>query len=189
MSALRATPPRQGNSWGRSWAVRRSMGQEHAPVAGGGVTEVGWSASGEHVLVISASGRGVLDATTGAWVGRDRGTDFGDWFDPFRLIAAGTGPCEGEQITMAGLAGGGLAALAHDGWSLEIVYPDWPMADIILCAPGLSILHEPGRPGRHLSSCRRIARTLELRAAGFSPTGDSIVVAAGDGVTIFRRSS
>ncbi len=160
---------------------------EVVTLAVGGLTEVGWSASGGHLLVVSSSGRGLLDASTGTWTARDRDTSFEDWFDASHVTALGIGPFGGERINVAGLAGGGLASQTRDGWSIEVLHPDWPFADVVLCPPGCSVLYEVSQPGKHLPGCRRIKRNLELRAAGFAPTGTSLAVADGSGVTLFRR--
>lgn len=158
-------------------------------VAVGGLTEVGWCADGRHLLVLSSSGRGVLDTANGAWVARDRRTDFASWFDATRLRAHSIGAHSGEPVSVSGLAGGGLAAQSQDGWSIEVVHPDWPYADVILGRPGCAVLYEVAQAGKHVPGCRQIARVLELRAAGFSPTGETVVVADGGEVRIFRRGT
>src|SRR5262249_37257854 len=88
----------------------------------GGVTAVGVGPRSDLLLVVSWSGRGVFDCVTGERVARDPaapqdGTE--NWQDDFELEAQGIGPLEGQRIRTAGLFGGGLPRLTHDGWIVE----------------------------------------------------------------------
>ena len=152
----------------------------------GGLTEVGWSRDGAHLLVLSSSGRGVIAPATGEVLARDRRLESGD-FDLEHVEAVAMRPIEDALVSVAGLSGGGLALMTADGWSLEIHAPRWPFHDVILAKAGSSLLFELSQPGRHLAGCRRVARCLEFRAAGFAPGGRHFVVATSDGLQLFWR--
>jgi hypothetical protein len=82
----------------------------------GGLTSVGLSADGVHLLVVSWQGRGVLDLRSGERVARDAALDF----EPDGTIVVGIGPLVGEQVRVAGLWGGELPRATPDGWRVEM---------------------------------------------------------------------
>ena len=147
----------------------------------GGLTEVGFGNDTELLLVVSHNGRGLFDCKTGELISRDSEPD-GLWHQPLRLLAAGIGSLAGQQVRLAGLLGGGLLKAASDGWSLELVYPDWPDGSLILQPPGASVFLERGSAG-----CLKIADVEELRAFGFSSSGRTFVVAESHTLRIFGR--
>ena len=100
----------------------------------GGLTEIGFSKQSEMLLVVSSSGRGVIDCALGKKVARDDEPD-GAWYVPRELLCDGIGSIEGEEIQIAGLHGGGLPTINGEGESLEVVAPEWPKSDLIFCAP------------------------------------------------------
>lgn len=102
-------------------------------MAVGGLRAVGFDRNSELLLVVSASGRSVVDCRTGEKVARDTG-DY--WEDEQLLEAEGIGPLAGKTLRVAGLAGGGLPLHTADGWSIELAAPDWPNTDILLLEPG-----------------------------------------------------
>jgi hypothetical protein len=83
----------------------------------------------------------------------------------------------GERIPIAGFWGGQLPDVSEDGWRLERVTVD-----------GLErvVLHSPEPDAGDLA---RIAddRVVELRAAGFLPSGRTIVVATTADITFISR--
>ena len=142
------------------------------PIHIGGVTAVGFGAGTELLLVLTHSGLGVVDATTGVTVSRDvEPSEVYSHRCP--LYAAGIGPLAGERVPLAGLWGGGLRTVAEDGWVVHRISPDWPMDCVVLCAPEYPELDEP-------SKVFMIAKDLvpSIRAYGFSDSGGSLVVAS-----------
>jgi hypothetical protein len=139
-----------------------------ADLAIGGLTEIGFAAP-RLMLVVSHQGRAVLDCATRARIARDR-QETGDWFDASRPAAAGIGPLAGQWVIVTGLAGGSLLATTADGWQATSA------ADgVKLLGPGGTglFVREPG----------------DIRAFGFSPSGDTFAVASPPSLVIFSRAT
>lgn len=145
-----------------------------------GVTAVGFAPRTDLLLVLSHSGRGVLDPVTGDVLARSDDTDFED--DPYPVSAPGIGPLEGQRIAVAGLWGGGLPAFTPDGWWVSVVAPDWPDEGVVLVPPGRAgpvggpdRLAARGRgrlragPGRRVLGHRPDARGRDHPAARLDP--------------------
>jgi len=132
---------------------------------------------------MSADGLGVFDCSTGARVARDRDGDFE--FDAGNLLVSGIGPLGGQRVRTAGLAGGGLAASTHDGWSVERHPFAFPDAELFIAPPGQSMLWT--QQGKEVRLCKLGGFVTELRAYGFSPTGRSFVIATSSDVMTFTR--
>lgn len=150
-------------------------------LAVGGLYGIGFSRSSDLLLVLSASGRGVIDPSIGAVVARDDEAN-GSWFNGQLLLCSGIGPIADEAIQLAGLHGGGLPTQTAYGESLEVVSPNWPVHDLVFCAKHGSALTE-----RFQSTCVRIASD-HLRAYGFSWSGETFVYATGSDVHLYARA-
>jgi hypothetical protein len=148
------------------------------------ITEVGYAPDTDFLLAVTSTGRGLFDCISGQQVARDRTSpdEGGSWYDDTGLLALGIGPVEQRFIRIAGLHGGGLPRGARDGWSLELVAPDWPLQSLIIQPPGRSVLIE-----RFADGCTKIEQDYEIRAFGFSDTGRSFVVASSRTLTIYSR--
>lgn len=146
----------------------------------GGLTDIGFSKNADLLLVLSSSGRGVIDPMIGAVVARDEETD-GDWLNERLLTCDGIGPLVGEAVQLSGLSGGGLPRGSGRGESLEVVGPNWPLGDLIFCSNFGSALIE-----RFQSTCLRVASD-HIRAFGFSWSGNSFVYATGSDVHVYVR--
>ena len=146
----------------------------------GGLTSVGFSDDGSHLLVTSSQGRGVYDCATGVRVARDPTPDAGHHADP--LLWDGIGPIAGRVVHTAGLWGGGLHAAAPDGWRVDVVWPDWPEATVLVESPGASWSAEPSR-----GDVFRLPNFESPRAAGFSVSGGTLVIAESHTLTIYSR--
>lgn len=146
----------------------------------GGLTDIGFSKNSDLLLVLSSSGRGVIDPTLGAVVARNDEAD-GDWLDERLLLCDGIGPLAGEKIQLAGLNGGGLPRGSGRGESLEVVSPNWPLGDLIFCSNFGSALIE-----RFQSTCLRVASD-HIRAYGFSWSGNAFAYATGSDIYVFAR--
>lgn len=87
------------------------------------------------------------------------------------------------MIRLAGLMGGGLPNLTQDGWSLELVWHDWPDNCLVLEEPDKSVYND-------LKYGYKIAdsKPCEYRAHGFSETGLSFVFATSCSLYIFSRT-
>ncbi|WP_190129891.1 hypothetical protein [Streptomyces mashuensis] len=155
----------------------------------GGLTGIGFAthpASGRDlVLTVSHAGRGLFDAVTGERIARDRDSDEDvETTADGVLSCRGLGPVEGVRVPVAGLYGGGLHRTAGDGWTVEVVAPDWPHHRVLLCCDG-------GMPHRnaHGEGWWHVfhASWSELRAAGFSQSGQTFAVATSSDLSLWTR--
>lgn len=150
----------------------------------GGLTDVGFGRGTDLLLVISSQGRGVFDCVTGVRVARDY--DEGDWQDILVLEAEGIGPLAHSQVRTAGLHGGGLSLCTRDGWTAEDFVLDWPDHTLLLVQPGSWAYGDAfGKPAEFT----KVAVESETRAWGFSPTGESLILATSSDLTIWNRTT
>ncbi|MFE5397504.1 hypothetical protein ACFQ9U_23475 [Streptomyces sp. NPDC056568] len=137
------------------------------------------------VMVVSSDGHGLFDAVTGERIARDRDPD-PDTSTPDahpELSCPGLGPVGGTQVRIAGLFGGGLHRTTPDGWSLDVVSPEWPHDRVILSAAGGTRGGPAGETWWHVFH----SAYSELRTAGFSPSGRTLAVATSSDLTLWSR--
>ncbi|MER7837975.1 hypothetical protein ABTY98_19275 [Streptomyces sp. NPDC096040] len=160
----------------------------YAPV--GGLLGIGFAShpgTGQDlVMVVSHDGRGLFDAVTGEKIARDRDPapeDDSRDADP-ALWCPGFGPVAGSRVRIAGLFGGGLRTTSGDGWKLEVVAPAWPNERVLLSRDGGLPHSGPyGERWWHIFH----SNYSELRAAGFSPSGQTLAVATSSDVSLWTR--
>lgn len=156
-----------------------------AVIAVGGLLGAGFAAdpaTGRDLLLVgSHSGLGLFDTVTGERLARDDEDDFVGWPDGEDLSCPGIGPLAGTRVRMAGLLGGGLHRGAHDGWAVHVVSPGWPDDRVLLSADGNPYTGDRWWHVFH-------ADVTELRAAGFSPSGATLIAATSSDVTVWSRS-
>jgi hypothetical protein len=157
-------------------------------IAVGGLWGVGFAphpVSGHDLLmVVSDAGRGVFAPSTGAKVARDGDSDLKLCMPTGPdLSCPGVGPLAGRRIRIAGLFGGGLHATTGDGWAIHVVAPEWPNERILLSSDGDIYRGSVGTDWWHIVH----SDYSELRAAGFSPSGRTLVVATSSDVTLWHR--
>lgn len=158
----------------------------------GGLLGVGFASHPESgrdlVMVVSGDGHGLLDAVTGEKIARDRDPEpEPDDSTPDAvadLSCPGLGPITGTRVHIAGLFGGGLHTTTGDGWTLEAVTPAWPNHRVLLSTDG-GLPHS----GPHGERWWHIFHSTysELRAFGFSPSGETIAVATSSDVILWTR--
>jgi len=148
----------------------------------GGLLSVGFGRNTELILVTSSQGRGVFNATTGERVARDSVVDFPE--DPFNLEAAGIGPLNGQMIRMAGINGGGLPKVCSDGWQVERLAIHWPKEMVLLISPGSWVF---GASFGNKADLTKVMVDSEIRACGFSASGQSLVLAESSGLRLYTR--
>ena len=147
----------------------------------GSLRSIGFDKKSELLLVISSSGRGVINCQTAEKVARDYEENFDD---EIFLEAEGIGPLAGVVIRVAGIYGGGLPRFTRDGWSIENVTLDWAIQDILLLAPGSLLTGEKyGKP----FGFYKLFRDFEPITAGFSYTGKTLVIAVSSGIEVWGR--
>jgi hypothetical protein len=151
-------------------------------IAVGGLQHVGFASGRDLLLVLSSSGRGVIDCATGQRLARDDGEYYPDIGS---LEAEGIGPLAGETVHVTGIDGGGLTRGTKDGWGIELHPLSWPEEELFLCPPGQTMLWQPAGDQPGLLKLQPFPTTLV--AYGFSPTGRSLVIATSSDVEIFHR--
>lgn len=155
----------------------------------GGLLGIGFAVHPESgrdlVMVVSNDGHGLFDAVTGEKIARDRDPD-PDTDTPDAspdLTCPGLGPIAGTRVHIAGLFGGGLHSTTSDGWSLNVVSPEWPSDRVLLSANGDIYKDPPGEGWWHIFH----ANYSTFRAAGFSPSGRTLAVATSSDLTLWTR--
>lgn len=148
----------------------------------GGLVGIGFATHPESghdlVLAVSHSGHGLFDAVTGERIARDDDPDPEDALpdEASGLSCPGLGPVAGSRVRVAGLFGGGLRTATEDGWCLEVAGP--------VRSDDRVLLSRAGREGEwwiHDADC------AELRAAGFSPSGQTLAVATSSDLALWTR--
>ncbi|MFD4527613.1 hypothetical protein ACFWP7_27530 [Streptomyces sp. NPDC058470] len=138
------------------------------------------------VMAVSHDGHGLFDAVTGEKIARDRDPDPEDSTPDAvaDLTCPGLGPITGSRVRIAGLFGGGLHTTTADGWTLEVVTPAWPNDRVLLSGDG-GLPHS----GPHGEQWWHIFHSdySELRAVGFSPSGQTIAVATSSDISLWTR--
>lgn len=147
----------------------------------GGLTEVGFADGTDDLLVVSSQGRGIFDCLTGKRIARDPEEVFPNP-DESGLTAPGIGKHSSTIFRLAGLRGGGLAAFTHDGWGLDVIHLPWPIHVVFITSEYKGVTDGTGHV---MKLCNDEPCTY--RAAGFSPTGRSFVVATSGELTIYLR--
>lgn len=155
----------------RKQASTAPLPWHRVPIRIGGVTAVGFGVDTEQLLVLTHSGLGVVDCTTGVTLARKSGQD-SDVEDPHPIRIAGIGPLEAQIIPLAGLWGGGLRTMTPDGWVVHRAAPNWPAECSVLCPPEAPELEDTD------TSILLVKDVLpSIRAFGFSDSGQSMIVA------------
>jgi hypothetical protein len=137
------------------------------------------------VMVVSMDGHGLFDAATGEKIARNRNPDPDSSTpdDAPDLTCPGLGALEGTRVQIAGLFGGGLHSTSGDGWSLDVVAPEWPNERVLLSADGGIYRGEPGENWWHIFH----STYSTLRTAGFSPSGRTLAVATSSDLTLWAK--
>lgn len=160
---------------------KKPIGWSHITSIGvGGLISIGFSKIETNLLlVVSSSGRSLIDCKTGEKIERDYEEYEG--LDEWNLTCQGIGKLQNEIIIISGPNGGGLPQSNSAGESLEVVSPNWPEQDLVLCREYKCSLVDG-----HQSYCN-IIYTEHLRGFGFSWCGNYIVAACGSDFDIWQR--
>lgn len=124
---------------------------------------------------MSANGRGVFDGRTGERVARDYDDTY-RWLDEDGLVAEGIGPLEHTFVPVAGLSGGALVSETADGWRVVLRESGDDREVVLVSAAGAETL-----------VTREWDTGAELRAQGFSPSGNCLAVASSANVLLLTR--
>lgn len=111
---------------------KNPAGWQHvSSIAVGGLLSVGFSEIEPCLLVVSSQGRGLIDCETGEKIARDENPYEG--LSENTLTCRGIGKIESEKVKLCSSNGGGLPQLNSAGETLELVSPNWPEYDLVLC--------------------------------------------------------
>jgi hypothetical protein len=146
----------------------------------GGLLAAGFGLGGELVLVVSSTGRGVFDGRTGERLARVRETVDNTCYREEDGFAIGIGPLGGGRVAVDGLNHRCrvLARDTEDGWRL-VLRLEGGHECALLAAPSADPL--PRGPAIH------VAALEEARAAGFSRTGRTLLLAEPHTLHLFNR--
>ena len=148
----------------------------------GGLWHVGFGVDPHLLLVLSVAGRGVIDCVKQQTIARNED----DYYpDVGRLEAEGIGPLAGQRVRVAGNAGGGLPTTTSDSWGIQLHPLSWPEEELFLCPPGQDMLWQA--PGAPSSLIKLKPLPSSLVAFGFSPDGQSLIIATSSELEILRR--
>ncbi|MGB6300490.1 MAG: hypothetical protein WBF90_30555 [Rivularia sp. (in: cyanobacteria)] len=147
----------------------------------GGLCSVGFDRDTDNLLIVSHSGRGVVNCSTGEKIARD----YEQYYENKYLEAEGIGCLSGKIIRMAGLFGGGLPIYTEDDWCLELVTINFPEEMIFLVEPGSDLY---GMTYNQSDNFTKIEQQESIRAYGFSYTGQSFIIATTSDLIIYNRS-
>lgn len=157
----------------------------------GGLLGIGFAAHPDDgrdlVMVVSQDGHGLFDTVSGEKIARNRDPD-PDTSTPDAtpdLTCPGLGPITGTHVHIAGLFGGGLHQTTPDGWTLDVVAPEWPNDRVLLSAGGDIYKDPPGQGWWHVFH----SDYSTFRAAGFSPSGLTLAVATSSDLTLWTRQT
>ncbi|GIH05321.1 hypothetical protein Rhe02_33880 [Rhizocola hellebori] len=160
---------------------------QNTTIAVGGLIGVGFAldpvTGADLLMVTSHNGRGLFDSASGTRTARDYDADLCYPIGP-DLSCPGIGVLDDTRVRIAGLFGGGLHATTGDGWKIDVVAPDWPNERILLSGRGADAYRGMlGADWWHIFH----SNYSELRAAGFSPSGRTLVVATSSDITVWHR--
>ena len=142
---------------------------KYGEFAVGGLQYIGFSDHSQYLLIVSSSGRGIIDVHTQKKIARDPLCE-GDWLDEQRLLCQGIGPLEGQLIPITGIGGGGLPIASALGDSLYLAAPLFPCYDVVYQPPGQNCLLTS-----HSKNCILMYRGY-VNYYGFSPDGNIMIV-------------
>ncbi|WP_343689955.1 hypothetical protein [Chitinophaga sp.] len=150
----------------------------------GGLENVGYADNSDNLIVLSSQGRGVFSCVTGEKIDRDS-LDWWSQFDESTSAIRGFGLLAGAIIKTSGLYGKYfLPTETNDGWTLikrenevdDPPFEKYRVTKIFLTSPNNEKIIFISKDG-----------PCELRSFGFSPTGNSFVVALSCELAIWSR--
>ena len=153
---------------------------KHSSIAIGGLEYIGFSDDSHYILIVSSSGRGVLDLASGEFVARDRMAN-GEWLDESNLVCQGIGPLNEKTIRITGIGGGGLPSKTSFGDSLYLAASLFPCYEVVYQPPYQNCLIDG-----HNKDCVIIYRGY-ISYCGFSWDGKILVVVDED-INIWCRN-
>ncbi|NBB22394.1 hypothetical protein GVN20_23780 [Runella sp. CRIBMP] len=153
----------------------------------GGLENIGYADKEDFLIVLSSQGQGIFNCKTGEKIARlNNDSNWWDKFDQSTNSIVGFDILENIEIKTYGLYGSdNLAKTTQDNWTLIISEPepdDRPFEKYLV--QKIYLLSPDGTEKKFI--CKDGA--CELRAFGFSETGDTFVIALSCDLTIYSRT-
>ncbi|MEB7454556.1 hypothetical protein ACP3VS_20835 [Lysinibacillus sp. VIII_CA] len=154
---------------------------EHETViAANGVLACGWDQD-ENIILISGSGFSVTEPITGLRLHRERDKELTeDCVSEDRLIFHS--PISKKPTAIFGLEAGDGIHVTPDGWQVEVIYPWWPRATVVL-----DYLFTPRYSYLNNATAIDIQRLDGAIKCGFSPSGKHVMIMGSGGAFIYSR--
>lgn len=150
-------------------------------LAGGALIAAGWTEQ-EHILLVSRDGHCVA-TPAGVRLPRARLPAGPEPLSrDFRSFAL---PGEAHPVPLFGLCSGDGSWATADGWSVDVVFPQWPRRWVLLRRPPV-----PSIRGRLEGATRLALEGLsehDWLKAGFSPSGAHLMVFSTSGCLVLSR--
>lgn len=146
-----------------------------------GCIACGWDQN-ENLVLISSSGYSIIEVATGTLIHRDRDTELMDSRISHNQLSFEL-PTDDEVINIFGFEAGDGIKITNDGWSVQVIYPWWPRAAVIieqLYGANYQYLKDAT-----LLDIKRLDGDLKC---GFSPTGKSLVILGSGGAVVYSRT-
>ncbi|GIN10898.1 hypothetical protein J26TS2_07650 [Shouchella clausii] len=154
--------------------------RQQAVLSASGVIAAGWD-SNENIILLTSSGYSINHAMTGERILRDRDTDRTE----NNIIDRGLKfiiPDSGEEIDLFGIEAGDGVHLTVEGWSLEVIYPWWPRASVII-----DHVFVQGHEYLLNATMLDIPRLDGWIKCGFAPSGNKFMVIGSGGAMVFAK--
>ncbi|KGO92349.1 hypothetical protein [Flavobacterium subsaxonicum] len=150
-----------------------------------GLYNVGFASGRDLILVLSAQGQGIFDCTTGLKVASDYKSDWWDNYNQTTNTIAGFDCLQNIKIHTCGLYNpDNLLKITQDGWTLEVSEPEPDYMPFENYLVQKIYLVSPNKTDRIFITNDG---PCELRALGFSDTGNSFIVALSCEIIIYSR--
>ncbi|WP_347723181.1 hypothetical protein [Lysinibacillus capsici] len=147
-------------------------------IAANGVLACGWDHE-ENIVLISGSGYSVTEPITGRRLHRER--DMDETYDRMsddRLtfqLPQGT-------ISIFGFEAGDGIHMTADGWQVEVIYPWWPRATVVI-----DYLYITNYTYLKNATAIDLQRLDGMIKCGFSPSGKHLIIMGSGGALIYSR--
>ncbi|WP_285399624.1 hypothetical protein [Lysinibacillus sp. fls2-241-R2A-57] len=147
-----------------------------------GVFACGWDQE-EKVVLISGSGYSITEPITGTRLHRDYDANMTyDSISEDNLFF--NIPCTKEKIMIFGFEAGDGIHVTNDGWQLEVIYPWWPRATVII-ENAFKANHQY-LEGATAIDLGRLDAPIKC---GFSPSGNHLMIMGSGGAIIYSRNT
>lgn len=155
--------------------------RQQTVLSASGVIAAGWDSKENIILISSNSGYSINHSMTGERILRDRDTDRTE----NNIIDRGLKfiiPESAEEIEIFGIEAGDGVHLTDEGWSLEVIYPWWPRASVII-----DHVFVQGYEYLLNATMLDIPRLDGWIKCGFAPSGNQFMVIGSGGAVVYAK--